>query len=62
MKIETRFDILDYVLIKPLNDWAGRIIGITVRSNNETAYEVEYYADMTKHCHSFLEDEICKKI
>ena len=61
MKIQTKYDILDYVLIKPLNEWEGRIIGIYIKSNNETTYEVEYFADMRKHCHNFLEDEIEKK-
>ena len=61
MRIETRYNIYDYVLIKPLNDWAGRIIGITVRSNNEITYEVEYFADMHKHSHYFLEDEIVQR-
>ena len=61
MKIETKYNILDYVLIKPLNEWAGRIIGISLKSNNEITYEIEYFADMRKHCHCFLEDEITKR-
>ena len=61
MKIETKYNILDHVLIKPLNDWAGRIIEISIRSNKEIVYEVEYFAEMRKHCHHFLEDEIFKK-
>ena len=60
MQIETKYNINDYVKIKPLEGYQGRIAEIVVKENCYL-YNVEYFSNMEKYCYSFREDEIeCK--
>lgn len=58
MKIETKFNIFDYVKIKGLDNIIGRVMSIKVDWGDKLVYEVEYYANSESKVVWLLDDEM----
>lgn len=56
MRIETKFDLLQCVEIRPLENMVGRICEISIISNLQ--YKVRYFHDGREIASWFYEDEL----